>query len=58
VWNNLTIKAEYLWVSLGADAFDITAQSFFVNTIPSSFTAAFGRTEFHIVKGGLNWKFY
>jgi outer membrane immunogenic protein len=58
LWNNVSVKAEYLYVNLGGgDSVDVVAQSTF-GGLPSSFTAAFSRTDFHTVRGGLNWKFY
>jgi outer membrane immunogenic protein len=64
LWNNVSVKAEYLFVNLGSgDNVNVVAQS--IGAAPcgavcvlSSFTAAFSRTEFHTVRGGLNWKFY
>jgi outer membrane immunogenic protein len=65
LWNNLSVKAEYLYVNLGGgDNFNVAAQSngcFGGCVVPvalSSFTAGFSRTDFHTVRGGLNWKFY
>jgi outer membrane immunogenic protein len=61
LWNNVSVKAEYLFVNLGdGDSVDVVAQSVDQFKCPcklSSFTAAFSRTEFHTVRGGLNWKF-
>jgi outer membrane immunogenic protein len=66
LWNNISVKAEYLFVNLGSgDNVNVVA------LLPStaavcaavggcartSFTAGFSRTEFHTVRGGLNWKF-
>lgn len=59
IWNNLSVKAEYLYVNLGGgDNFNVVAQSTGGPVTPSSFTTGFGRTEFHTIRGGLNWKFY
>jgi opacity protein-like surface antigen len=67
VANNVSVKAEYLYVNLGGgDNINVVAQSTGGCTIdktevpcaPSSFTAGFSRTDFHTVRGGLNWKFY
>jgi outer membrane immunogenic protein len=61
LWNNVSVKAEYLFVSLGGDNVNVVAQSsaggVCVVCAPSSFTAGFSRTDFHTVRGGLNWKF-
>jgi outer membrane immunogenic protein len=65
LWNNISVKAEYLFVSLsGGDSVNVVALSSAggvctpATCAPSSFTAGFSRTEFHTVRGGLNWKFY
>jgi outer membrane immunogenic protein len=60
LWNNVSVKAEYLFVNLGgADSINVVGQSLGAPATPSSFTAAFsGQTEFQIVRGGLNFKFY
>jgi outer membrane immunogenic protein len=60
LWNNLSVKAEYLYVNLGGgDNVNVVAQSTASCGAcpPSSFTAGFSRTDFHTVRGGLNWKF-
>lgn len=64
VWQNLSVKAELLYVDLGGgDTVRVTA----VNggslgcaglaCTPSSFSAAFSRLDFYVARGGLNWKF-
>jgi outer membrane immunogenic protein len=64
LWNNVSVKAEYLFVNLGGgDNVNVVAQSALgglcgATCAPSSFTAGFSRTEFHTIRGGLNWKFY
>jgi outer membrane immunogenic protein len=66
LWNNLSVKAEYLFVSLGGgDNVNVVAVSPIGGACfaasgctPSSFGAGFSRTEFHTVRAGLNWKFY
>jgi outer membrane immunogenic protein len=67
LWNNLSVKAEYLFVNLGGgDSISAGASSTTGNNCapggisrctPASFTAAFSGTEFHTVRAGLNWKF-
>lgn len=63
VWHNVSVKAEYLYVNLhdagGGDSFNVVGQppTGFPGTAASSFTAAFSETAFHIVRGGLNWRF-
>lgn len=57
-WNNLSVKAEYLYVNLGGgDNFNLVMQSF-PGFTPSSFTGAFSRTDFHTVRVGLNYQFH
>jgi outer membrane immunogenic protein len=57
VWQNLSVKAEFLYVDLGrGDTVRVTA----VNGggfAPSSFTATFSRLDFYVARGGVNWKF-
>jgi outer membrane immunogenic protein len=61
-WRNVSVKAEYLFVNLGdGDSINVVAQPTaprFSGFLLSSFTAAFSRTEFQTIRGGLNWKFY
>jgi outer membrane immunogenic protein len=54
--NNVSIKGEYLYVSLGGDAVNVVSQAGGNPTL-SSFTAAFSRTNFSVVRVGLNYKF-
>jgi outer membrane immunogenic protein len=56
--NNWSVRAEYLFVNLGGNSVTETA------TAPgnpgqglSTFTASFGDTAFHVVRGGLNYRF-
>jgi outer membrane immunogenic protein len=57
LWNNLSVKAEYLYVNLGrGNAFNIVAQNG-NGAIPASFTATYSGVAFQLVRGGLNWKF-
>ncbi len=57
LWNNVSLKAEYLYVNLGrGNTVSIVAQN--GNTaIPASFTATYSGLAFQLVHGGLNWKF-
>jgi outer membrane immunogenic protein len=54
--NNVSLKAEYLYVSMGGEAVNVSANRATLNPalIPSSFTAAFNRTDFQVVRAGLN----
>ena len=57
LWRNLTLKAEYLYVNLGhANVFNIS-QAPTVFGASTSFTAAYSKVAFNVVRGGLNWKF-
>ena len=56
-WSNVSFKGEYLYVNLGGgDAVNVVVQDA-LTFIPSSFTAAFSRTDFHVVRAGLNFHF-
>jgi outer membrane immunogenic protein len=55
-WNNVSVKLEYLFVSLGRDVVNVVAQNGAGGT-PSSFSAAYSRTDFHVVRVGVNWKY-
>lgn len=59
LWKNVSLKAEYLYVNLGSgNAFNVTAQaSFGGQPNLSSFSAAYGRTDFHVARAGVNWRF-
>lgn len=57
LWNNVSVKAEYLYVNLGrGNAFNIVAQNG-NGAIPASFTATYSGVAFQLARGGLNWKF-
>jgi outer membrane immunogenic protein len=56
VWQNVTLKAEYLYVNLGTSS--VTA--FAINPLgatPASFTANFSDFDFHVVRAGVNYRF-
>lgn len=57
---NLSFKAEYLYVDLGhGNAFNVVAQAPFNGVFPlSSFTAAYSRVDFNVVRVGLNYQFH
>jgi outer membrane immunogenic protein len=59
LWNNVSLKAEYLFVSLGGAPVNVAANTATLNPayMPSSFTAAFSRTDFQVVRAGLNIRF-
>jgi outer membrane immunogenic protein len=56
---NASLRAEYMYVSLAGDSVNVVAVSngCVGGCIPSSFTAAFGRTNFQVVRAGLNIRF-
>jgi outer membrane immunogenic protein len=57
LWNNISVKAEYLYVNLGrGNSLNIVAQNG-NGAIPASFTASYSGVAFQSVRGGLDWKF-
>ena len=54
--NNLSLKAEYLYVNLGRTAIKTTVRCD-GGTTPASFTANFGTVNFNVVRVGLNYMF-
>lgn len=57
-WNNFTLRLEYLFVSLGGgDIVNVVAQNVPGGNVPSSFSASFNRTDFNVVRGGVNYRF-
>jgi outer membrane immunogenic protein len=57
ILNNLSLKAEYLYVNLGRAAINTTATFATGGTLPASFTANFGSVNFNVVRVGLNYMF-
>lgn len=60
LWDNFTLKAEYLYVNLGRGSVNVVAldNSAFGPGIPkASFVAAFDRPDINIVRLGFNYKF-
>lgn len=58
LWQNLSLKAEYLYVNLGhGNTFKVVPQVVYPGTAPATFTAAYGTVDFNVVRAGLNWKF-
>ena len=56
-WNNVSFKGEYLYVNLGSGD---TVTGFAVNSAgapPSTFTADYGKTDFHVARAGINFHF-
>jgi outer membrane immunogenic protein len=56
IWNNVTVKAEYLYVNLGNQTIHLT-------TVPpasgnGSIAAGFSDAAFNMVRVGINYKFY
>jgi len=53
-----TVKAEYLYVNLGNASVNAVANTLFMpGTEFASYNANFGRTDFHVVRAGLNFHF-
>jgi outer membrane immunogenic protein len=59
LWNNVSLKAEYLYVNLGrGHTVDVVAQSLATpGTNASSFTATYTTIDFSVIRAGLNVKF-
>jgi outer membrane immunogenic protein len=60
VWNNLSVKAEYLYVNLGhGDAVNVSAApiTFIPGAASSSFTASYGTLGVQVVRVGVNYRF-
>jgi outer membrane immunogenic protein len=56
--NHWTVKAEYLYVSLGSNTFtEANLPTSFVSAPTASITARFSDTNFHVVRAGVNYKF-
>jgi outer membrane immunogenic protein len=62
LWQQWTIRAEYLYVSLQARSLTESALMLAPGsppgTLPSSFNANYGRTDFNVVRLGLNYRFW
>jgi outer membrane immunogenic protein len=57
VWNNVTLKAEYLYVDLGSDTMTLGPTAAISGGAPASATYKFSDTVANIVRGGFNVKF-
>ena len=58
LWGNVSAKGEYLYVNLGGgDAVSVVAVSSNGQPNASLFTAGYSGTNFHMVRGGLNFRF-
>jgi outer membrane immunogenic protein len=57
LWNNISVKAEYLYVNLVGDSVNVVALDSGGFPSPSSFTANYGTRDFNMVRGGVNLKF-
>jgi outer membrane immunogenic protein len=56
--NNITLRAEYLYINLGGgDTVNVVALNSNGGAAPSSIAAVYNRTDFSVVRGGINWKF-
>jgi outer membrane immunogenic protein len=54
---NLTVKAEYLYVSLAGNTVTETALTPQSGTLPASFNANYSHTNFNVARVGLNYRF-
>jgi outer membrane immunogenic protein len=58
LWENVSVKAEYLYTDLGSNSVNVVAQKISVaGTAPSSFTATYSALNFNEIRAGLNYKF-
>jgi len=57
VTRNVTFKAEYLYVRLGGDSFNVVTQVPLPNFAPSSFRASWGAANVNTVRVGFNYIF-
>jgi outer membrane immunogenic protein len=55
--NNVTLRAEYLYISLSGNTVNIVASDPGIDPKRSSITAGYSRTDFNVVRAGLNYKF-
>ncbi len=58
LWQKWTLRAEYLYVSLGSGSITETVLGPTPGALPSSFNANFSRTNFNVVRVGLNYEFH
>jgi outer membrane immunogenic protein len=57
LWQNVTLKAEYLFVSLDGNSFSAMATEVYPGYEPASMAASFDRTILHVTRVGLNYRF-
>ena len=57
VWQNWSLKAEYLYVSLASKSLTESAVTIAVGSSPASFNANYSRTNLNVVRVGLNYRF-
>jgi outer membrane immunogenic protein len=57
-WQKWTLKAEYLYVSLASNSVTEIALNSGCTCAPASFNANFSRTNFNVVRVGLNYQFH
>ena len=57
LWRNLTLRGEYLYVSLDSKSVTETAVAFLAGTAPASFNASYNRTNINIARIGLSYRF-
>jgi opacity protein-like surface antigen len=56
VWSRWTLKAEYLYVSLDSKPFTEAAVDS-GGGVPASFNTSVSRTNFNVVRAGVNYRF-
>jgi len=56
LWKNLTVKAEYLYVSLDGKSVTVTAGTL-PGSLPVSYNANFDRTNLNVARLGVNYRF-
>jgi len=58
LWDNVSIKAEYLYVGLNGQSVNVVAQRVPAPGLtPSSFTTSFDRINFNVARVGINYRF-
>ena len=58
LWQKWTLRAEYLYVSLGSRSITETVLGPTPGALPSSFNANFSHTNFNVLRVGLNYQFH
>ena len=56
-WNNVSLRAEYLYINLGKNTVNAVDVFRVPGVTPSSFNAAFSQTDFHLFRIAVNYLF-